>query len=860
MTLNHDPNSDWRNSREYTRYWRLRFGGSIVSVAGLLLTWLGTLIALNDISKGNPADVRASYRSEYLTTAAIVTAIIVAAYIIYMMVVQFVSVDVRRRWTKNQVKIGVAPSTKSAETPDSVGELTDALDDEPQDESYPLPPPPPELLRTAAEGQLAVFVGPGVAVNASYPTGYDLMSDLLDWAVEHDTLDPELARSLRLSLDSGQIASVADAIAAATDREDLARQIGNIYSREPKTSFLYRALGQLPASAVLTTNYDTMLSRVLPDVPQLTWQDGTMVLDNLSHRKKFVLALYGTPNKPDTLLLSPGQFSDTIASHRPLRQALAGLMSTRTMLFVGIDMAEIINFIEPLSMNSLRAPRHFAVVNASSPTWRTEANVLRMRFNIEVLPYSPFDVDDMVGFLSRITDYAKRSSGRVSAPDLAADKVRQVVLENIGPFEDLSVEFDDDFNVLLGDNGVGKSTILKALALVYSGDDGPLFGARMLRSGATRGSVQVETSSGRRFQTELLRSTSETLVRHSPRLELEAERHIVIGIPPLRTLTWQRESGPSGGETSKRPSRSDVVALLVGEPDSRLDSVKQRIINCDYLIKDSVASGVEPSKPRALLDDLVDAINVLTAELDVRFDHVDADSNTVYVRTADGILPVEALSQGANALIGWVGFVIQRLHDTASADEVPLQRSATVLIDEIDAHLHPDWQQQLTARLQQLLPNVQFVATTHSPLMVGGMRQRQVTALTRRDGTICRVPRSGDDDDIIRGRADQLLTSRLFGLTTSVDLETRKHVERYQELLGADRGQEEEAEFRELQDFLEIRVPVGPSTPSEQRAVDFLDLLLKEAVGNSGPDLQARLKERARQLLDEVSQLGSVEG
>ena len=84
--------------------------------------------------------------------------------------------------------------------------------------------------------------------------------------------------------------------------------------------------------------------------------------------------------------------------------------------------------------------------------------------------------------------------------------------------------------------------------------------------------------------------------------------------------------------------------------------------------------------------------------------------------------------------------IIQRLHDTAAEGEVPLERNAIVLIDELDAHLHPDWQQQLTSRLNVLFPAVQFVGTTHSPLIVGGMQQRQVTVLQRRDGQVVKVP------------------------------------------------------------------------------------------------------------------------
>jgi predicted ATP-binding protein involved in virulence len=246
---------------------------------------------------------------------------------------------------------------------------------------------------------------------------------------------------------------------------------------------------------------------------------------------------------------------------------------------------------------------------------------------------------------------------------------------------------------------------------------------------------------------------------------------------------------------------------------------------------------------------------VLTKGLDVRFSGADAASNAVFVDTADGRLPIEALSQGTGSLIGWVSVIIRRLHDTAAEGEVPLEREAIVLVDELDAHLHPDWQQQLTYRLETLFPHVQFVGTTHSPLIVGGLKHRQVTALTRQDGQATKVELPGEPKEPIRGRADQLLTGRLFGLATSVDMETRRAVTRYNELLGKDRTQAEDAEFNELQEILEVRIPVDATTTAEQRAQDLLDLLLRESLGPDRPAVRDRLLEKARQLLEEAARM-----
>jgi hypothetical protein len=138
------------------------------------------------------------------------------------------------------------------------------------------------------------------------------------------------------------------------------------------------------------------------------------------------------------------------------------------------------------------------------------------------------------------------------------------------------------------------------------------------------------------------------------------------------------------------------------------------------------------------------------------------------------------------------------------------------------------------------------------------MKYGQVTVLAREDGQVTKVELPGEPEEEILGRADQLLTGRLFGLTTSVDIKTRRAAERYNELLGMDRTQEEEAEFRRLQEVLEVRIPVTATTSAEQRARDFLDLLLQESIGPDLPEARAQLLDKAGLLLEEAGRLGPV--
>jgi predicted ATP-binding protein involved in virulence len=169
----------------------------------------------------------------------------------------------------------------------------------------------------------------------------------------------------------------------------------------------------------------------------------------------------------------------------------------------------------------------------------------------------------------------------------------------------------------------------------------------------------------------------------------------------------------------------------------------------------------------------------------------------VTVVTDDGPLPIEAISQGMTSLIGWVGILLQRLYEVYEDSDDPAQSYALVLIDEIDAHLHPAWQRTLVKKLSGVFPNVQFIATTHSPLIVAGMPVSQIIRLERDiDGQVERVA-VGQEQTM--GRADQILRGDLFGLETTLGTATEDKKKRYETLLGSSaRSDSEDQEFHTL--------------------------------------------------------------
>src|ERR1044071_1946114 len=117
------------------------------------------------------------------------------------------------------------------------------------------------------------------------------------------------------------------------------------------------------------------------------------------------------------------------------------------------------------------------------------------------------------------------------------------------------------------------------------------------------------------------------------------------------------------------------------------------------------------------------------------------------------------------AVYSWVGVLLRRLFQVYSDDPESIRNSrALVLVDEIDLHLHPAWQRQILPLIRRHFPNVQLIASTHSPLVVGSVPEGCLIQLQRVEGGI--VP-DVFSEGFVGWRSDQILTGPAFELLTT---------------------------------------------------------------------------------------------
>ena len=78
-------------------------------------------------------------------------------------------------------------------------------------------------------------------------------------------------------------------------------------------------------------------------------------------------------------------------------------------------------------------------------------------------------------------------------------------------------------------------------------------------------------------------------------------------------------------------------------------------------------------------------------------------------------IPAEYLSQGEKSVAALISDIALRMSGANPAMKKPLSTDAIIMIDEVDLHLHPDWQAQIAVKLQKIFPNAQFIVSSHSP-------------------------------------------------------------------------------------------------------------------------------------------------
>ena len=383
-------------------------------------------------------------------------------------------------------------------------------------------------------------------------------------------------------------------------------------------------------------------------------------------------------------------------------------------------------------------------------------------------------------------------------------KIKNLHLKNFRCFEDFEIEFNTGdenhggLTLLVAKNGEGKTTVLDAINIIIAPFLAKLTGEK--------DKYGIELSDNRRTQEGLEYATMEALftnplnfqkihnyptfsvVRYFDGLKksTKTEDHYHLNSLAKYIFNWQNGGTPWPllvyyddqrflDHTKKKSQLFSILSQerLAGYQDARKPAVgyKQSLQWMNELSmalyrelkkKDDGDLSYNPDTLESLqhfmeclehaLLETMKPSGYTNINFNVMRNEIEAWGNDHPVR-----VEVSRLSAGSRMILVMVSDMVCRccLLNPALKDKILLDTPGIVLIDEIELHLHPSWQQQILPTLQKIFPKIQFIVTTHSPQVVSSVPKECVRIID--DGKV--VPFSTQT----QGVESQDILAEIFG-------------------------------------------------------------------------------------------------
>lgn len=335
-------------------------------------------------------------------------------------------------------------------------------------------------------------------------------------------------------------------------------------------------------------------------------------------------------------------------------------------------------------------------------------------------------------------------------------RIDRIKLINFRNFEKVTFEFPSNFTVVIGENGKGKSSILQGLRIAaatffYGIDEADRY--------------HIQKHDIRRIDLEN---------RFVPQKNCSFTAH---GVLDNQEIEWTRTISTPRGRTDYKQAYSliDIATKLNDRVNEQLDdNVDLPVINYfstarlwlganqtfklkkkGSKLKDGYARCIDDSsdkmspmewiksgywkklknKPESVLYDAVlEAIDTCIPNwTPSEWDEDSDDLGGMYTdeNGIDSFIPLQYLSDGLTTMAGMVADIAYRcaVLNSHHGRHAVKRSKGVVLIDEIDMHLHPKWQQCVVTDLKKAFPNIQFIVTTHSPFIVQSLNAEELINL-----------------------------------------------------------------------------------------------------------------------------------
>lgn len=417
-------------------------------------------------------------------------------------------------------------------------------------------------------------------------------------------------------------------------------------------------------------------------------------------------------------------------------------------------------------------------------------------------------------------------------------RISTLELTNVRGFTHAKLEFQPGFNLIVGINGVGKTTVLESLRIVLSQVLPNITVSKNQKDNFDEYDIQIDKSNlvvdskftflDKTFSAVIPKNKESIKTNESDDFRNNAfklddkvtiENYIPEGTVKDETIDFTKvDFYQIGKENQKsknqplgiyfsshrslmnqeKPTKGQTAGGQASAYADALNNKRQFTIRlyADWMLAQEALAEEDLSIERKL-SSIKNAIYTFIPEfsdLKVIKDHR-GDNNTFSVKKGEKEFSIQQLSDGERSIITLVLDIARRLTLANIGLENPLEGEAIVLIDELDLHLHPKWQRSVVSDLVRTFPNCQFIATTHSPQIIGEVKAEAITIIDRGQEAEVYKP------NVAFGLDAQRVIEELLEAPIR-NIETQKKLEEINDSVDKEKYEEAKSKIEELKSTL----------------------------------------------------------
>lgn len=368
-------------------------------------------------------------------------------------------------------------------------------------------------------------------------------------------------------------------------------------------------------------------------------------------------------------------------------------------------------------------------------------------------------------------------------------KIKSIDITGVGGLGALRVDFDESMNLISGPNGIGKTTLLECVAHAFTAS-----GSNILRRSVSHeiGSFRVEIENDGQLQNAEIFVADFLPSVYSNFNGIYSLSSKLLSLKVNRTLTYQALDSV-GKDTHKDISSSYNEA----KSGVNIHEVKNWFVN-RYLYS---------AHPQALTDEQISnfalakkSFSILSAGFS--FSRVLASSNEIMVNSPGGEIYYEYLSSGFKSCLSIIFGIIKDIEFRFKQPHMKAEDfDGIILIDELELHLHPEWQSKISRILVEIFPKVQFIASTHSPHVLQNAKPNEIIALAFDGGQVYKRDLPEGAYGFQGWTVEEILTD-VMGMADTRTQVYQDQIAKFESYVDSERHHEAELVYEELDKLL----------------------------------------------------------